>query len=161
MNEYEVLDTSETFSSLTSDIASAFSDYIKYREFENDVLSWVANQSQPENVGLEIENPNFEDLISEIKPPLSPRQESLKKLLIQAFAEHITNQICILTKENCEGCKIDHPSQRRYDCMILDNKAMTSWYLTEARERVNEEEAMKTFLAYTNEHSPLNGTIAI
>ncbi|KXJ07753.1 hypothetical protein AC249_AIPGENE7427 [Exaiptasia diaphana] len=105
VNKYEVLETGETFSSLTSDIASAFSEYIKYREFENDVLSWI----------------------------------------------------CTLTRENCEGCKIDHPSQRRHDCMMLDNKTMTSWYLTEALERVNEEEAMKTFLDYTNEHSPLNG----
>jgi hypothetical protein len=158
VNVYEVMETGETFSSLTADIASAFADYVKYRQCENDVFSWLENQSQTDHEFLEFNFPTLDEQIPEIKPPLSPRQDVLEKLLVKAFGDFLTSEIITLSREYCEGCKVDHPSQHRHDCMMADNKTLCYRYLTEALERVNDEEAMKKFLTYAaNEQPPLNG----
>ena len=149
VNEYEVLETGETFSSLTQNIGSAYADYVKNFEFQYNISLWLENQIQPENEET-IEDPENR------KPTIAVRQDSLEKLLIEAFAGQLIYEIYNLTQENCEGCKIDHPSQRRHDCCMMDYKTMTYSYLEQALEKVDEDKAMKCFIDLTNEHSPLN-----
>ena len=147
VNEYEVLETGETFSSLTQNIASAYADYVKFTELQYNMSLWMENQSQPETV---------EELKIESEPTLSERQDAIEKLLIDAFADHLRYEIVTLTNENCNGCKIDHPSQRQHDCCMMDNTTMTFNYLDAAMERIDQEKAMKTFIDLANEHLPMN-----
>ena len=149
VNEYEVLETGETFSSLTQNIGSAYVDYVKCTEFQYNISLWLENQIQPEN---EETMENAESL----KPTITTRQDILGKLLIDAAAGQLIYEIYNLTQENCEGCKIDHPSQRRHDCCMMDYKTMTYSYLESALERVDEDKVMKSFIELTNKHSPLN-----
>ena len=144
VNEYEVLETGETFSSLTQNIASAYADYVKFTELQYNMSLWMENQSQPETVE------NTEE------PTISERQIAIENLLIDAFAEHLSTEVYKLTQENCNGCKIDHPSQRQHDCLMMDNTTMTYNYLDEAMERIDQDKAMKNFIDLSNEHLPMN-----
>ena len=142
VNEFEVLETGETFSSLTQNIASAYADYVKFTELQYDVSLWMENQ--PETV-------------EETKEPtISERQDAIEKILINAFADHLSYEVLTLTKENCNGCKIYHPSQRQHDCLMMDNTTMTYNYLDEAMRRIDQDQAMKNFIDLTNEHLPMN-----
>ena len=144
VNEYEVLETGETFSSLTQNIASAYADYVKFTELQYNISLWMENQGQPEP----IEKSN--------EPTISERQDAIEKMLIDAFADHLSYEILTLTNENCYGCKIDHPSQREHDCCMMDNTTMTCNYLDAAMERIDQDKAMKNFIDLTNEHLPVN-----
>ena len=96
VNEYEVLETGETFSSLTQNIGSAYADYVKNFEFQYNMSLWLENQSQPE-IEESFEEPE------NCKPTITARQDSLEKLLIEAFAGQLIYEIYNLTQENCEG----------------------------------------------------------
>ena len=147
VNEYEVLETGETFSSLTQNISSAYADYVKFTELQYNVSLWMENQSQPESL----------ETIEETKEPtITERQNTIEELLIEAFAEHLSSEVYKLTQENCNGCKIDHPSQRQHDCLMMDNTTMTYNYLDEAMGRIDQDQAMKNFIDLTNEHLPMN-----
>ena len=65
VNEYEVLETGETFSSLTQNIGSAYADNVKCTELQYNMSLWLENQSQPQNEET-IES-------AESKPSISPR----------------------------------------------------------------------------------------
>ena len=117
---------------------------MKFTELQYDVSLWMENQSQPETV-------------EETKEPtISERQDAIEKILINAFADHLSYEVLTLTKENCNGCKIDHPSQRQHDCCMMDNTTMTYNYLDTAMERIDQDQAMKNFIDLTNEHLPMN-----
>ena len=50
---------------------------------------------------------------------LSYRQEIIEGKLLKCYAEEVSMIISMLVLENCEGCRIDHPSQRQHDCLNI------------------------------------------
>ena len=149
--EYEVLETGELFCSLTDDIASAFSNYVRNREVDDDIL---ANFGDPEDhhftSPLETQDPEMSEV-----PEITPRQNELERQLIQAYVDVVADIIMDLVKENCNGCYIDHPSQRQHDCMMMDDDILVYRYLTRALQKVDEEEVMNMFSKNTESFAPL------
>ena len=152
--EYEVLETGETFASLTDDIASSFACYMQQRQVEDDVLVNLPFDEYTQQLSI----PAFDESIPELQPENTPRQNEIENLLIQAYAHVVIDIIMDLVSENCEGCKNFYPSQRDHDCLMLDNDIRVYRYITEALEKVNEENVMKTFTKMTETLEPsLNG----
>ena len=51
---------------------------------------------------------------------------------------HVNLQVQKLRKEKCCGCKIDHPSQRRHDCLMMTEEGWITYEL-EAIEHILEK----------------------
>ena len=100
-----------------------------------------------------------EESIPEFKPEITPRQEEIENMLIEAYAYVVINIIMDLVNENCEGCKNYYPSQRHHDCIMLDNDIRVRRYLTEALDKVHDEKVMEAFtkLIEITLEQPLNG----
>ena len=62
---------------------------------------------------------------------LSHRPSLIQEKLIKCYAEEIASAISVLVVENCNGCIIDHPSQRQHPC------------LSDIKPRVNGLELLK------------------
>ena len=52
---------------------------------------------------------------------LSHRQKMIEERLIKCYAEEIASVINQLVVENCNGCIIDHPSQRQHPCLMMES----------------------------------------
>ena len=53
---------------------------------------------------------------------LSHRQSLIQEKLLKCYAEEIACTISVLVVENCNGCIIDHPSQRQHPCLMMENE---------------------------------------
>ena len=51
---------------------------------------------------------------------LSHRQSLIQEKLLKRYAEEIACAISVLVVENCNGCIIDHPSQRQHPCLMME-----------------------------------------
>ena len=60
-------------------------------------------------------------------------------LLEAIFANAVASEINQLCQEYCCGCKIDHPSQRQHDCLMMDEDERWEMYGFDAIERVNNK----------------------
>ena len=49
-------------------------------------------------------------------------------LLEAIFANAVASEINQLCQEYCNGCKIDHPSQRQHDCLMMDEDERWEMY---------------------------------
>jgi hypothetical protein len=153
--EYEVLETGEIFASFSDDIASSFSCFVQQQQVEDDV---IANLPVDECIQQSSAEPTFNECVPENKPEITPRQEAIENMLIDAYAYNVINIVVDFVNENCEGCKIDDPSQWHHDCIMLDNDISVYRYLTEALEKVNDEKVMEAFTKLTEIlDPPLNG----
>ena len=112
VNEYEVLETGETFSSLTQNIASAYADYVKFTELQYNMSLWMENQSQHETL----------EAIEE--PTISERQYEIEKILINAFADHLSYEVLTLTKENWS---VERKAQEVF-CRSIHSRASKKWH---------------------------------
>ena len=63
----------------------------------------------------------------------------LCNLLETIFAWSVSDEVRKLDKEKCCGCEVDHPSQRRHDCLMLTIEEKWMSYGLEAIERVNSK----------------------
>ena len=54
------------------------------------------------------------------------------------FSQVVDHRVHELRKEKCCGCKIDHPSQRRHDCLMMTEEGWITYGL-EAIEHVVEK----------------------
>ena len=45
--------------------------------------------------------------------------KNLRDLINAIYVETVSNQIEKLRTEKCRGCEVNHPSQRRHDCLIM------------------------------------------
>ena len=57
-------------------------------------------------------------------------------LMNAVFFEAVVCEIRRLLKEKCPGCEVDHPSQRRHDCIMLSDEEGWLLHGLEAVERV-------------------------
>ena len=51
--------------------------------------------------------------------------------------------ISILVLENCEGCHVDHPSQRQHDCLMMEDEQRMWLYFNTAMEKVSEAKVIE------------------
>jgi uncharacterized protein YktA (UPF0223 family) len=79
------------------------------------------------------------------------------------FGESVACEIGKLCKEKCRGCEVNHPSQRRQECIMLSEEQRCISYGLEAIERVIErgivwkqfieaEHAVKHFIDLGKDH---------
>jgi hypothetical protein len=48
--------------------------------------------------------------------------KNLCHLMNAVFAESVAYEIGKLCKEKCRGCEVNHPSQRRHECIMLSEE---------------------------------------
>ena len=53
---------------------------------------------------------------------LSHRQRLIEEKLLKCYTDEVASEICKLVLLNCNGCRIDHPSQRQHECLIMERK---------------------------------------
>ena len=89
---------------------------------------------------------------------LSHRQSLIQEKLLKCYAEEIACAISVLVVENCNGCIIDHPSQRQHPCLMMENEERLSMYFDIACSRVSEASVMEKFMKSLGDIKPtVNG----
>ena len=58
------------------------------------------------------------------------------------FSLVINHRVQELRKEKCRGCKVDHPSQRRHDCIMMTEEEGWVSYGLEAIDHVLQQEIL-------------------
>ena len=77
---------------------------------------------------------------------LSHRQKVIQEKLIKCYAEEIASGINQLVADNCNGCIIDHPSQRQHSCLMMESDERLSLYFDDALSKVSEASVMENFM---------------
>ena len=63
-----------------------------------------------------------------------------------------------MVEKNCDGCLIDHPSQRQHDCLVMQNEEQMLLYFDDAFENVPENDVLRCFMKSLEEIEPsVNG----
>ncbi len=89
---------------------------------------------------------------------LSHRQSLIQEKLIKCYAEEIGSAISVLVVENCNGCIIDHPSQRQHPCLMMENDEKLLLYFDIACSRISEGTVMEKFMDCLSDIKPrVNG----
>jgi len=89
---------------------------------------------------------------------LSHRQSLIQEKLLKSYAEEIASAISVLVVENCNGCIIDHPSQRQHPCLMMENDEKLLLYFDIAFSRVSEASVMEKFMNSLGDIQPtVNG----
>ena len=89
---------------------------------------------------------------------LSHRQSLIQEKLLKCYAEEIACAISVLVVENCNGCIIDHPSQRQHPCLMMENEERLLMYFYIACSRVSEASVMEKFMNSLGDIKPtVNG----
>ena len=89
---------------------------------------------------------------------LSHRQKMIEERLIKCYAEEIASVINQLVVENCNGCIIDHPSQRQHPCLMMESDERLSLYFDDALSWASEAKVMENFMNSLNDIKPrVNG----
>ena len=81
-------------------------------------------------------------------------------LMNAIFSQVVNHHVQKLRKEKCCGCEIDHPSQRRHDCIMMSEEESWITYGLEAIEHVLEHgilwkqfrEAIRIMKLFPHEH---------
>ena len=89
---------------------------------------------------------------------LNHRQSLIQEKLLKCYAEEIACAISVLVVENCNGCIIDHPSQRQHPCLMMENDEKLLLYFDIAFSRVPEANVMEKFMNSLGDIKPtVNG----
>ena len=89
---------------------------------------------------------------------LSHRQKIIEERLIKCYAEEIASVINELVVENCNGCIIDHPSQRQHPYLMMKSDERLSMYFADALSKISEARVMKNFMNCLSDIKPrVNG----
>ena len=86
---------------------------------------------------------------------LSHRQSLIQEKLLKCYAEEIACAISVLVVENCNGCIIDHLSQRQHPCLMMKNDEKLLLYFDIAFSRVSEANVMEKFMNSLGEIKPM------
>ena len=89
---------------------------------------------------------------------LGHRQGLILEKLLKCYAEEIACAISVLVVENCNGCIIDHPSQRQHPCLMMESEERLLMYFDIACSRVSEASGMEKFMNSLGDIKPtVNG----
>ena len=85
---------------------------------------------------------------------LHRRQKRIEEKWFKCYAEEIASVISRLVVENCSGCMIDHPSQRRHQCPMMERDQQLCTYFDEALSKISEANVMQAFTQCLNDIKP-------
>ena len=89
---------------------------------------------------------------------LNHRHEQIQGRLLECYASEIASRIAALVEKNCNGCIIDHPSQRQHPCLMLEPDEKISLYFDDALDSVCEATIADKFLNSLGDIKPsVNG----
>jgi hypothetical protein len=71
------------------------------------------------------------------------REKRIGDILLNCYAEEITSAITSMVLKNCNGCLIDHPSQRQHDCLMMEADERLWLYFDAALVSVSEAEIVE------------------
>ena len=54
------------------------------------------------------------------------------------FSQAVSCEVHKLREEKCRGCKVNHPNQRRHECLMMSKEDGWTMHGLEAIEGVNE-----------------------
>ena len=93
---------------------------------------------------------------------LSHCQKIIEEILIKCYAEEIASVINQLVVENCNGCIIDHPSQRQHPCLMMESDERLSMYFDDALLKISEARVMENFMNSLSNIKPrVNGVTEV
>ena len=73
-------------------------------------------------------------------------RQSIDSQWHMVYAEAVLNKLYEVSKTQCYGCEIDHPSQKQHSCLMMyDDGTMMFYYFDEALDRVNELDILQKF----------------
>ena len=79
-------------------------------------------------------------MLGEITDEVVPWEVNQQCNLMNAiFSQAVNQRVQELRKEKCCGCKVDHPSQRRHECLMMSEEESWINYGLEAIEHVIEK----------------------
>ena len=88
----------------------------------------------------------------------SHRQGVIEESLLYCYALEIVYEISNLVAENCNGCIIEHPSQKQHDCIMMESDERLLWYFDSALTRISEGKVMERFMNSLRDIKPsVNG----
>ena len=83
------------------------------------------------------------NMLGEITDEVVPWEVNQQCNLMNAIFSQVVNQrVQELRKEKCCGCKVDHPSQRRHECLMMSEEEGWIGYGLEAAEHVLQQEIL-------------------
>ena len=96
--------------------------------------------------------------ISHLENFLSNRQIMIEEKLLKCYAEETASRVMVLVTEYCNGCLIDHPSQRQHDCLMMEVDERMCLYFDEAMNSVSEATIVQNFMNSLQDMKPtVNG----
>ena len=94
--------------------------------------------------------------IDEIEINLSHRQRRVEEKLLKCYTDEVASEICKLVLLNCNGCRIDHPSQKQHvDCLMMEAEEKIWVYFDCALDAVSEATIVEVFMNSLQDIKPL------
>ena len=88
----------------------------------------------------------------------SHRQRLIEEKLLKCYTDEVASEICKLVLLNCNGCRIDHPSQRQHDCLMMEAEENIWVYFDRALDAVSAATIAETFMISLQDIKPtVNG----
>ena len=86
------------------------------------------------------------------------RQRLIEEKLLKCYPEEVSAIISMTVLENCEGCLVDHPSQRQHDCLMMEDDQKMWLYFDSALKKLPEAKVVETFMNSLRDLKPtVNG----
>ena len=68
--------------------------------------------------------------------------------VVKTVADHVDKFLDEAIHQLCQGCQIDHPSQRRHDCLMIEDKEeRIYWALTTALKMLDWQKVKEDFFS--------------
>ena len=91
-------------------------------------------------------NPKGADKLIIDEWELDSSQSKLRKVLAELYAKTMVARFSDASRENCEGCACDAPSQRHHDCIMMSIQDRIDILFGVLIEKVNEDDINKMAL---------------
>ena len=87
----------------------------------------------------------YDSMLSDIIK-LADRVDTIKETFLTCYTVEIAGNVSKLVSEECYGCEVDHPSQRRHECLMMPGETRMLYYFDKAKEKVNPVSVMEDFV---------------
>ena len=86
---------------------------------------------------------------------LSHRQRLIEEKLLKCYTDEVASKICKFVLLNCNGCRIDHPSQRQHECLIMEAEEKMWVYFDCALDAVSKATIAEVFMVSLQDIKPV------
>ena len=93
--------------------------------------------------------PNKQDVYDSILSDMikfADRVDIIKETFLTCYTIEIAGNVSTLAAKECYGCEINHPSQRRHDCIMMPGDMRMLAYFDKAKENDDSVRVMKEFV---------------